>query len=306
MGHRSPLDTGPGGDRQSVVHARVGDDQDLRDLGTALSVARLARALGGGDDLPLTLLGWSRGGQLAYAYAAREAALPVAEQHVGGLIPVDIYLRLNPGTSEGVAAPDGACQRLARDQGTYQDEANRDRYAVDDGKAISAIGQGALDNPGGAERQVALVAGAETFSLPGGPPPTPRYHLTGGTFDAKGHPTGLAYTDERRWFAAAAQAAPYQPRLLFIDAERAMCEAPRPRPSPFAAVRVPTLYVGAGGGFGDAGLYTASLLGSTDRRALVVSLAGNPLRDLGHGDVFFAREAPSLFWEGILGWLEDR
>ena len=85
-----------------------------------------------------------------------------------------------------------------------------------------------------------------------------------------------------------------------------MCESAAPTPDPLSAVRVPTLYVGAGGGFGRSGLYTASLLGSTDRGALVVSLTSDPLRDLGHGDILLAREAPSLFWDDILGWLRDR
>jgi hypothetical protein len=35
----------------------------------------------------------------------------------------------------------------------------------------------------------------------------------------------------------------------------------------------------------------------------VVSLAADPLLDVGHGDIFLARDARSLFWEGILAWL---
>src|SRR5262249_40503077 len=144
--------------------------------------------------------------------------------------------------------------------------------------------------------------GEETFSLPGGPPPTPRFHFTGGTFDAEGAPAGLLYTDEARWFSAAAQAAPYEPLQVMIDAERVMCETSDAVLDPLAAIRVPLLYVGAQGGFGRSGLYTTSLLGSPDKRSIVVSLAADPLRDVGHGDIFLARDARSLFWDGILAW----
>jgi thioesterase domain-containing protein len=277
-----------------------GMERDAEDLGVALSIARLDRARTGGDDRPLKLLGWSRGGQLVYAYAAHEATLPGAQRHVDGIVPVDVYLKLDPSTPEGLAERDDACRRLAADLARQDDAtAGSDRYVVDDGKAVAALGQQALDAPTEAHRQAALLVGEATYSLPGGAPPTPRFHYTGGTFDAEGNPTGLSYTDEARWFAAAAQAAPYEPLQVLIDAERAMCEEGASPIEPLSAIRVPVLYVGAGGGFGRTGLYTASLLGSLDHRSLVVSLAADPL----HDDIFLSRDARASFWDGILDWL---
>src|SRR6185369_14294748 len=45
---------------------------ELDDIGRALAFARAARFAGGSGANRLTLLGFSRGGHLAYAYAARE------------------------------------------------------------------------------------------------------------------------------------------------------------------------------------------------------------------------------------------
>jgi len=69
---------------------------------------------------------------------------------------------------------------------------------------------------------------------------------------------------------------------------------------------VPVLYVGAGGGFGDFGLYTTTLLGSTDVQTHIVQLQPDPARlfDFGHADLFNATDAPSLVWQPILDWLQ--
>jgi hypothetical protein len=65
--------------------------------------------------------------------------------------------------------------------------------------------------------------------------------------------------------------------------------------------------VGAGGGFGDLGIYTTTLLGSDDVSTLVVSLQPSELRlfDFGHADLFQADDAPDLVWVPILAWLQS-
>jgi hypothetical protein len=71
-------------------------------------------------------------------------------------------------------------------------------------------------------------------------------------------------------------------------------------------ITVPVLYVGAGGGFGDSGLYTTTLLGSTDVTSHIVSLvpAAQPAIDFGHADLFQGTNAQSLVWQPILTWLQ--
>ena len=69
-------------------------------------------------------------------------------------------------------------------------------------------------------------------------------------------------------------------------------------------MRVPVLYV-ASGGFGEAGLDTLDLLGSTDVTTL--SLRPNPgwpaTRDFGHVDTFLAGNADTLVWRPVLDWV---
>jgi hypothetical protein len=68
---------------------------------------------------------------------------------------------------------------------------------------------------------------------------------------------------------------------------------------------VPVLYVGAGGGIGRTGLYSTTLLGSTDVTSDIVSFypPTESKIDFGHVDLFFARDAEQLVWAPIAQWL---
>lgn len=63
---------------------------------------------------------------------------------------------------------------------------------------------------------------------------------------------------------------------------------------------------GGGGGFGDLGIYTTTLLGSSDVTHLVIQLLPPDLRiaEFGHGDLFQAADAETLAWAPLLAWLE--
>ena len=63
-----------------------GLEQDARDLGIAIGVARATRTLTGSGLGKVFLLGWSRGGQIGYAYLDGETQLPQALRQVKGLI----------------------------------------------------------------------------------------------------------------------------------------------------------------------------------------------------------------------------
>ena len=58
--------------------------------------------------------------------------------------------------------------------------------------------------------------------------------------------------------------------------------------------------------FGEYGIYTTTLLGSTDVTTHVVSLVPAEARlfDFGHADLFLATDAPVLVWQPILSWLQ--
>jgi hypothetical protein len=281
-----------------------GIEQDARDLGVAIGVARVTRALTGSGFGKVTLLGWSRGGQIGYAYLNGETQLPPGLRQVDGYIPVDIYLKTD---DAGLKAR--AC---LRQQGA-EAELDKQNYASAVGTLAIDLGTAAIADPDGpslalggfTNRQAGLVVGAATFFLLQGTEPAPAYHFTGGTFEGI-VPNGLLYSTERALFDFETAASPYQPNRELADADAAVCEATDvPFDDHLSEITVPVLYVGAGGGFGEYGIYTTTLLGSTDVTSLVVNLLPVEARiaDYGHADLFLANDAETRVWQPILDWI---
>ncbi|HXU31633.1 MAG TPA: hypothetical protein VN851_13750 [Thermoanaerobaculia bacterium] len=291
-----------------------GIDTDTADLGVGLAVARTTRGLTGSGIGRLTLLGWSRGGQIGYSYVGAESQIPEALRQVKGFIPVDILVKTN---DSGVKA--AACLRL---------DLTLDRLAAGEiadgtGGLAATIGNLAKSAPGATSPiiptftnlQVGLLTGEATFALqPPGGANVPDYHFTGGTFDGSGAPTGLSYSSQPGLFDFLTLGSPFEPIQELADGDAALCEHSDTFEVPDVAfddhlgdIKVPILYVGAGGGFGDFGLYTLGLLGSSDVTTHVVSLTPPAARilDIGHADIFQANDAQTLFWQPILGWLRS-
>jgi pimeloyl-ACP methyl ester carboxylesterase len=280
-----------------------GLDQDAHDLGAAIGIARVTRALTGSGLGKIFLLGWSRGGQIGYAYLSDETRLPPALRQVRGFIPVDIYLKTD--------VPDLQARACQREQASEAAIA-QGSYAATSGGLIEAIGNAAVADPNGASavvpgftnRQAGLFVGEETFALLGGLEPVPFYHFTGGTFDANGIPTGLLYSNDQDLFHFEIASSPYQPNRELADADKSTCgQHDVPFDDHLGQIKVPVLYIGAGGGFGQFGVYTTTLLGSTDVTIHITSL--NPIRlaDFGHADLFQANNAQALVWQPILDWV---
>jgi hypothetical protein len=280
-----------------------GIDQDARDLGVAIGAARVTRALTGSGAGKIFLLGWSRGGQIGYDYVNGETQIPAALRQVKAFIPVDIYLKTD--------VPDLQSKACARQQASEAAIA-AGTYAATSGELIKALGDEAVADPNGASaifpgltnHQAGLLLGEETFAFLGGLEPVPSYHFTAGTFDANGLPTGLTYSNEADLFHFASGASPYQPNQELADADAFTCgQTHVPFADHLAQIKVPVLFIGSGGGFGPYGLYTLSLLGSTDVTTHITSL--NPVRinDFGHADLFLANSAQTLVWQAILDWV---
>jgi hypothetical protein len=107
------------------------------------------------------------------------------------------------------------------------------------------------------------------------------------------------------WFA---NAPPHQSWIETIDGDVLWCgEGPLPIPDHFADVQVPLYYLGAAGGYGDFGLYSTTLVGSSDVTTHVVRLLDPALEaeDFGHGDLLFAADAETLAWEPLADWILD-
>ncbi len=281
--------------------------QDGSDLEFAMSVARHARAISGSGFEQLFLLGWSRGGQIGYAALDAETQLPPGQRNVQGFIPVDIYLKTDVPQLKALA-----CQRQQNSEAALAAGA----YANPIGGLAGLLGQLATADPSGASpavpgltnRQAGLLVGEATFALQGGLEPAPFYHFTGGTFTADGEPAGLLYSNEADLFHFEAAASPLQPNRELADADASTCEATNVLfDDHLSSITVPVLYLGAGGGFGEYGIYTTTLLGSTDVTTRVVHKVPVEQRlfDYGHADLFLAADAQQLVWQPLLEWLQQ-
>lgn len=287
-----------------------GIDLDAEDLRTAVATARAVRGLTGQGPKPLPVLGWSRGGQVGYAALAKETRLVPRNRHISAFIPVDIYVKTD--RPELRAA---ACQRYAATAARIANGEHGESLGQLAG-ALGAFALAAPDAPSGifaglTNRQAALLVGIATFSFfPPGLAPVPEYHFHGGAWDEAGRPLGLSYTDESTFLAFLAAGSPWQPLRELAEGDAATCDGPEAPNVPWddrlRAIRVPVLYVGAGGGFGAFGGYTVQQLASRDTSAVLVTLLHPAGRrwDVGHADIFHARNAPVWFWGHILDWLE--
>ena len=289
-----------------------GVEQDARDLGTAIGVARFTRAITGSGFGKVVLLGWSRGGIISYAYLGSESQLPAGLRQVSGFIPADIYLKTDVPQFQAFA-----CQREQQENDAIAGGA----YATTVGGLVSAIGSLAVADPNGASflngppfnlpgftnRQAGLLVGEATFGLQGGLEPAPFYHMTGGTFDAEGKPAGLLYANDADLFALEVAASPVQPNRELADSDASICgQNDVAFDDHLGDITVPVLYVGAGGGFGELGVYTTTLLGSSDVTTHIVSKVPSAARilDFGHADLFLANDADVLVWQPILDWVQ--
>ncbi|HSS47932.1 MAG TPA: hypothetical protein VLX28_03195 [Thermoanaerobaculia bacterium] len=288
-----------------------GLEQDASDLGIAIAAARITRGLTGSGLGKIDLLGWSRGGQIGYAYLDYETTLPSILRQVKGFIPVDIYLKTDVPQLQSFA-----CQREANTEAAIA----AGTYAANSGGLIQALGNLAVSDPNGSSilngppfnlpgynnRQAGLLVGEATYLFLAPLEPTPFYHFTGGTFDAQGKPSGLLYSPEQSLFGLEQGSAPFQPNQELADADASTCgQTPVDFDDHLAQITVPILYMGAGGGFGEFGIYTTTLLGSTDVTIHVVHKTASTQRlaDWGHADMFLGNDAQTLVWQPILDWV---
>ncbi len=279
--------------------AGMGVGQAVSDTGLALSIARGIR----GDKARLFLGGFSSGAQLTYLYAAEESQKPLAERQVKGIVPIDIYGKLSP-ADESLRLY--ACANAA------------DEYAwvaqgfVDSDNSTFAQPLGALaaSAPWGASpifdgytnREAMLGFVAATFLLY---EPKPQYHLVAGVYK-NGFPSALRYTSEALVSDWLAHSPPHESLVETADRDAMWCgTGTLPLADHLADISVPLYYLGAAGGFGDHGLYTTTLVASTDVTTHVVRRlpASSEVEDFGHADLLYANDAPALAWAPLAKWL---
>ena len=265
---------------------------------SAMSVARLIRALTGQGFGKLNLLGFSYGGAVAYAAAGDETQQHPIKRDIKGIIPVDIGLKYEP-NEENMPFIATECELAI---GTLQQISEGN--LVNDVSGFIALGNLAAADPGGespfnpalTNLQLLLYFGV----FPSENPSTEAWHFAAGTLD------GLSFIDDDRWVALVQNLAPYMPLRPRYELSQCLCnEEDSYLDDNLGNIQVPILYIGAGGGFGDVGEYTPTLTSSEDISSFIVSLDENPFADFGHADLFMAYNASELVWEPLRIWLLD-
>jgi hypothetical protein len=280
----------------------MGVAQEVEDTRAALAFARSIRAITGSGAGRMAVMGFSHGGQLAYAVAGVEGGLAPGHQHASGVVVLDYY--------GGFAADDEmralSCEfsdieyQLVAD-GTI-DSPNgflinlgvRARTAPDDESPVFAPAT---------NREALLQFLGQTYFFA---PFSPWYHLASPLLDENGAPVGFRESSEDAMSAWLAGATPHQAMLEAADFDRLLCaEGPQPVNAPLSQIQTPLLYIGAAGGIGSLGLYATTQVGSSDVTAFVVQRFAEDrvLEDFGHTDLLLATDAAALAWDPLATWL---
>lgn len=287
----------------------------LGDIKTAVGFARQQRNSTGSGYGKIFMLGHSRGGMYTYAYANQETQLADSSRDLKGIIPVDIAYKFDPVNNNDLRR--NACTRYNTLRPLYY----QGIYFTHDAADLKGLAYLARYNPNGHDidpnltnKQVALLAMTATYATatPELPSFTPYYHYLAGTFDQVGIPTGLQFAnfDYIVDIALSSATPSFQSLGEQTDGEGIMCWVGSWNPSwdgYLSQIKIPVYYVGAGGGFGEYGKYTLTLLGSTDKRSLIVHTSSSSALDYGHVDLLWADHwlygARNTAWIPIYIWI---
>jgi len=294
---------------QGITDFNFMADWDLQletdDLETALSVARQTRLMTGNGYRRMHLLGYSRGVGVGFAYLNRETQIPPGLRNAAGFIPVDLGFKtaweehrlLRCATADNI--------KTAVDSGIYQGEVGVLAITLSYLAQVDPNGTSPIFPPM-TNYQAILFIGANTYVM-ADYPLSILYHFVAGVPGPGGVTTELIYTDEAPWIEFLGAWSPYMPNPAAYELAAIACdEIDLPYDDYIADITVPVLYVGAGGGAGEVGAYTLSLLGSTDVTSLIVGFQPpeNRLLDFGHVDLFSANNAAQDVWTPILAWID--
>ena len=277
----------------------------IKDIRTAVRIARIVRGLTGSGFGKMFMLGHSRGAQFTYAYANEETRRPRWEQSLRGIIPVDMVYKFDPDEEELINA---ACTRL---------KALRDSETCFSDEAVNLKGIASLAKakgpspiiPGFTNQQAVWFVLSATHATYPPPlaPPVPLHHYCAGTFDDYGLPTGLKVTNFDYMLDFASTVPSFQSLGDKIDGEAIRCGGEStPYDEHLGQIETPVFYVGAAGGLGAYGEYVLGLLGSDDKQSLIVQRypAEDVALDYGHIDLLFADDAEHKVWKPILKWIK--
>ncbi len=285
-----------------------GVERDVDQALAGMSIARLIRGLTGQGLGRLNLLGYSYGVGVAYGAAGRETQEHPILRDVKGIVAVDQVLKYDvAGGNEDLRV--GVCEtavalKALLDAGTYQSTQGVNLTTLGALATSDSASLSLLPGPfaGKTNYQVALMIG--TSPAANG---APEWHFVAGEFEGTEFPvpSGLRFSDPSRWIRLISSLPPYQPNRTTYEMRACLCdEEDVSFDDHLGDIRVPILYLGAGGAFGTYGYFTSSLTDSQDITNLNVELdPGQRLFDFGHGDMMIANNAPTEVWEPLRQWL---
>jgi len=278
----------------------------VEDLRLAMAIARQIRYLEGNGRDKMHLLGYSTGGWIGYAIINAEVALDESDRQIKGYIPVDTYIKTDDPEIRKHWCNSATDTEAKRAQGIYHN----------DNSFFLTFARLALSDPNGTSpfmapltnREFALAAGGASYVGFNGNEPAPFYHWFAASWTPDySKPTGLAYSDEAAFLEEMSNVAPFQANKLSLDNAQLVCDSvDLPYNDHLSRVTVPTLYVGAGGGFGEYGVYSTTLLGGSDHTNLVIHLASGPEGrriDYGHIDLMAGGPSRTLVFPQLARWI---
>jgi len=280
----------------------------VNDIMIGVKIARVARGLTGSGFGKLFMLGHSRGAQFALAYANRETQIPVFLRDLKGIIILDKVYKFSPENQE---LKDAAYERYL----ALKEKYDSGIYYSDEGAVMKYMAYLAATSPddpspiipGLTNKQAALFVLSATYAtFEPLEPYVPFYHYLAGIFDEFGIPQGLQFTNTDYALDIGLATPSFQSIAENIDGEALMSDKVEvPYDDHLSEINIPVFYVGAAGGLGEYGIYTVTLLGSTDKETLVVQLYPPEAvaLDYGHVDLLWADNAKSLVWQPIYEWI---
>lgn len=271
-----------------------------RDTRLAMLIARVGRVLTGSPFNKIVALGWSRGGQTLYVAAQEEAVVSSALRSMKAMTIVDVPLKSDPADTALIASACSFANNIDAQlaAGIYVDATGSVLHAAGD-LAATSPGDPSPFLPGLTNGQVPLFFAGATFNLI---PYIPTYHLCGSNF-AGGFPTDFRYTEYNAFVATMRAIPSYEAIRIQGDGDRVVC-ADTEYDDDLSKVKIPVYYLNAVGGIGPEGLYTLTLLGSTDVTIDTLHDPGVPrLNDIGHDDMFRSRVGG--WWERNRDWVKS-
>lgn len=274
--------------------------KDARYAAAALSLARSIRESTGQGTGKLTLLGHSWGVTVGFSVLSEETQKPDELQNVGAFIPMDYGLKL----SENYSA---LREEFCAEADQYQAMWDSGVYADNLGVFLNYIGWLAETNPEAPSDIIPGFNNYQTLLYNADIPDAPwLWHLCGVYFDNNGYPIDFRFTEPQLVLDLFQAFAPYWP--VKAEWEDVALKCGEVNVSGFEymdQIKVPILYVGAAGGFGEAGYYTLMLTQSADITQFTVQMLPPEDRgyDFGHGDLITANDAENLVWKPILDWI---